>query len=349
MVAEIKESYAKAIVKELLCLRAQDALSINAEDLDFEFAKLVADQALQITHSTVKIVVTENGKPVQVMDFEPEFPAMDGKMPVMLRISHKRESVVSGPTISLVVDPNDMIAIQRFGHLADPIVLDRRIGVPWCVANVYDDSDIESWEAVSRKIELGIQDQGLSSKYRSRDLGKGDIRKIAFIGEKGSLEVGIPKKTVFVDGNQALRSGREFLNSFDFDRLSFNVDRASASGSVHCKARVLGKDIETVLVFKDGMLTDWTHCSELDQILGFDENLRRIGYITMRDNEFTLNLGCSLVESLGEKPESEEDLPGHFNNSLYTIRFVMDRKMDVLATNGEQKTWEVAKKGYFLA
>ena len=67
--------YANAIVRDFLDLRTGDALSINTDERDLEFAKLIAQTALPVTDVTVKIVVIENGKPAQVMEFDPAPPA----------------------------------------------------------------------------------------------------------------------------------------------------------------------------------------------------------------------------------------------------------------------------------
>ena len=61
------ENYANTIIKDLLGLRTGDALSINTDERDVEFAKTIARIALPVTDVTVKIVVIEKGKPVQVL------------------------------------------------------------------------------------------------------------------------------------------------------------------------------------------------------------------------------------------------------------------------------------------
>ncbi|MBO7349665.1 MAG: aminopeptidase, partial [Spirochaetales bacterium] len=83
-------TYAKAIVNDLLALRLGDALSINTEESDVPFAKLVAKEALSVTDVTVKIVVTNNGKPTQVLEFDPTPPAHLPRSYAMLRLSHVR-------------------------------------------------------------------------------------------------------------------------------------------------------------------------------------------------------------------------------------------------------------------
>lgn len=341
----IKEEYAKAIVNDLLGLRAADGLSINTEDNDFEFAKLVANEALAVTNATVKVVVTENGRPMQVMDFDPDYPGLEAKSFVMLRLAHERRRVIERPTLDVILDPNDMIAVQRFCHLADPIVLNRRISVPWCVAKVYDDSDVESWNAIHAKISLNIQNQSLSTVYRCKSLEESDICEMVFSFGDDSFTVGIPHGNLFVCGHQVLRSGREFLTGMDFDRISFVADRNAASGSFTADVEVLGKSQHIRMVFENGLLVDWTHTKELDQLLGFDENLRRIGYITMRDNEIAINLGGSITEALSVLPENEENLPDYFNTSLYTLKCILPKETDVVSTSSNGISKQLVRSG----
>lgn len=348
MMQKIKEEYAKAIVNDLLGLRAADGLSINTEDNDFEFAKLVANEALAVTHSTVKVVVTEGGRPIQVMDFDPEFPGMDAKSFVMLRLAHERKKVFEGPTLDVILDPNDMIAVQRFGHLADPIVLNRRISVPWCVAKVYDDSDEEAWAAIHTKINLNIPSQSLSAVYRSKALENGDLCEMTFTSGEDCFTFGVPQGNLFVSGHQVLRSGREFLTSMDFDRISFIADRNVANGSLSAEVEVLGKTQQIHMVFEKGLLVDWTHTKELDQLLGFDENLRRVGYVSIRDNEFVIYLGGSITEALGVVPEDEENLPDYFNTSLYTIKCRLPKATDIVCTSANGICRQLADKGMLI-
>ncbi len=342
------ESYARAIAGELLDLRLGDALSINTDEEDLEFAKLVANTALGLTDVTVKIVVTKEGRPVNVLEFDPAPPAHMPKGAVMLRLRHvKRRSAVQGHVLDIAVDRNDLGVIQKFGHLAEPVVLNRRIAVPWCVADVFDAGD-PAWEAVERKIGLSVSNQGLAARYRNRRVSEAGIRNIILRGEGFCLNLDVPEGTLFTDGAQTLSSGREFLSTMDFDRISFNVDRASAEGNVRAFLTALGVEQEADLVFRDGLLADWTHTPSLDRLIAFDENLRRPGFISLMDNEICLNLGGALVEALDNVPDSEENLPRWFNTSLYTLRCVLPVKTDVLVTDTNGITEVLMKESQFL-
>ena len=343
------KDYANAIVNDMLSLRLGDALSINTEEVDFEFAKLIANTALPVTDVTVKIVVLNGGKPVQVLDFDPAPPAHMPTGYAMLRLSHESlKEAVSGHVLDMVIDPNDLITVQKLGHLAEPIVLNRRIAVPWCVAKVFDDDDLGSWKVIEQRIELGIQTQSLSARYRKESFENSDISEMIFLGEGTDFSVKVPQSSLFVGGTQVLSSGREFLSGIDFDKLSFLVDRGSATGTFRACVTVFGKTFMADCTFKDGLLVDWTHNVDLDRLLDFDENLRRVGYISMRDHEIIVFLGGALVDALGDAPESEEDIPDYFNTSLYSLACHLSYVVDVNCVSGNGIARELAKEGVFL-
>lgn len=341
-------TYAKAIVNDLLALRLGDALSINTEESDVPFAKLVAKEALSVTDVTVKIVVTNNGKPTQVLEFDPTPPAHLPRSYAMLRLSHVRKAVDEGSCLDIIVDSNDMGAIQKLGHLADPVVLDRRIAVPWCVAEVFDEDDDSSWEALGRKIKLNIPNQSLSAMYRSKSLENSDIAELYFTGEGTDFSVSVPKESLFAGGHKVLQSGREFLTGMDFDRLSFLVDKDSVNGYFTADVTVMGKRQRIRFDFLDGRLVSWSESSELERLLSFDEQLKRVGYISMRDNEVIVNLGGAILDALSDVPISEELLPSWFNMSLYTLRCHLGRSIDICSTDGNGISKVLAKNGVFV-
>ncbi len=340
--------YAKAIVNDLLCLKVGDALSINTEEIDLPFAKTVAEMALSVTDVTVKIVVINKGKPSQVLEFDPAPPAHMARSYAMLRLSHVRKAISEGKFLDVIVDASDLGAIQKMGHLADPVVLDRRIAVPWTVAEVYDEDDLASWDALHRKIDLNIPNQSLASVYRAQSLYNSDIAEIMFEGDGTRFSVSIPKGSLFSGGSRTLDSGREFLIGMDFDRLSFLVDKDSAQGCFTADIVALGKASRAQFVFEDGRLCDWTHSLELDRLLGFDEQLKQIGYISIRDNEVLVHLGGATLDALEDVPISDELLPQWFNMSLYTLRCHLGRNMDICCTDRSGITRILAKDGVFL-
>ena len=53
----------------------QSIIRSNTDEKDVDFAKTIARIALAVTDVTVKIVVIEKGKPLHVLEFDPQPPA----------------------------------------------------------------------------------------------------------------------------------------------------------------------------------------------------------------------------------------------------------------------------------
>lgn len=343
------KAYAKTIVEDLLRLKGGDALSINTEEQDLEFAKEIANTALPITQVTVKIVVTENGKPTQVLEFDPAPPALDPQSFAMLRLAHEKVQKLQEDTdyLEVIVDKEDLVTVQKFGHLAEPVLLNRRISVPWCVARVHE-LNTDKWHEINKKIELGISNQNLISDYRRQFLQQSDFTLLHITGSNTDFTVRIPEGARFLGGTQVLPNGRKFLNSLDFDVISFLLDCNSLDGQLEALTKVLGKDVTCELLFKDGKLVAYQPLKELSTLFAFDENLKKPGYFSFRDKDFTLHLGGSIVDGLEEIPQDESQLPEYFNKSLYTLKLHLDSKLNIFATNCAGKTTELVRRGFFL-
>ncbi len=342
------QAYAKTIVTDLLKLRAGDALSINTEEIDLEFAKEIANTALDITKVTVKIVVTENGKPNQVMEFDPAPPALDAQAFAMLRLAHESQNKQDNTEyLEIIVDKEDLVTVQKFGHLAEPVLLNRRISVPWCVAQIHDDNT-QQWKEINNKIDLGIENQILVADYRRQYLQQSDSVLLHITGKNTDFTVKIPEGARFLGGTQILPNGRKFLNTLNFDVISFITDCNSLEGRLEAHCKILGKELDCTLIFKDGNLVNWTPEKELNSLFNFDDNLKKPGYISFKDKEFILHLGGSLVEGLSIIPENESSLPDYFNKCLYTLKLYLDPKLSIFATNCNGNTTELVRHGFFL-
>jgi len=345
-VENIKKTYAKAIIDDLLKLQEGDALSINTDEQDLDFAKDIANMALVTTKTIVKIVVTDHGKPTQVLEFDPEPPARDPIEFAMLHLSHESSFSSKATTLELSIDKENLVALQKLGHLAEPVMLNRRIAVPWCIATIHE--DLEKWEKLHKKVSLNIAEQSLATDYRKKYLEHSDSVLLHVIGDETNFKVKVPEGARFIGGTQVLPTGRTFLTGLDFDILSFITDCNSLDGQFKAKANVLGKEYEGTFTFKDGVLTNWTHTKEIDVLLDFDENLKKPGYFSFRDKEFILHLGGSVIEGLEQEPEYEDLIPQYFNRSLYTLALKLEEKLTIFATNCEGNTTELVRKGFFL-
>ncbi len=335
--------YANRIVDEFLKLEDGDALSINTEDIDFPFAATVARKALKKTNVTVKIVVTENGKPIEVSDFEVEDrnPSTTRRM-AMLRLKHvkKRENE---KTLEAEVEKDDLAALHKLGHLADPIVTGRRISVPWCVVPVFEDEG-EAEEKLKGTLDEKVSQSIRLADYRKQYMSHSDMDSLFLEADDCNLTLRVPVNMNFLGGSSELSDGRKYVNTTDFDRIAVAVDKNSASGTLKGKTTVFGKDEEIELSFENGVLKDFKGSEKLEKLLSFDDELKKVGYISFRDKEFILTLGGSLQDCLKENSE----LPAYFNTSLYSLKIYLNPRLSVSYAGFTGKRTELCRKGYFI-
>ncbi|MGN1164495.1 MAG: hypothetical protein ACI4S4_06820, partial [Candidatus Ornithospirochaeta sp.] len=109
------EKYADAIVHSLVSLDQNDILSINTEEEDAAFAKLLAQKAKAITNCGSYIQRLEDGKVVEEYDYLSDFPLR--KTPtVFIFVCHFK------PYPDLEVNSEfDAPLLQRFRLLSDPL------------------------------------------------------------------------------------------------------------------------------------------------------------------------------------------------------------------------------------
>ena len=329
--------YQDVITDKLLRLTKGDALSINVEEPDFPIAREIALAAAQKTQVPVKIVVTTKGRPTDVVDIEPEGIYAQALSHVLLRLEPSMESL--GPVLLPDFDDEEenFPLLQKYGHLSEPVSLNRRISVPWCVLP----SDID-------KLSLINADKAIETDYRIRYINSLSPSLLEFSGSGNDFSLMIPAGVSFTGGTSVLPSGRSYLNSMNFDRIVAPVDCNSADGSISCTAVVLGKECEVKLEFRDGVLVDCTAPREFKMLSELDDKLGKPGYISMRDKEFYVYLGGSVFEGIEGEFEDEEDLPDFFNRSLYSLKLELPENINVYCTGRDLKRTELVRKGFFL-
>jgi aminopeptidase len=128
--------YAQLIIDVQLKLTEGDSLSINTEAITMHFARLLARQACLTTRQSVTIVETNHGKVVQAYPIEPEEKEIF-RPPVHTSVMchlFDLDTIPYRTDTDFASVVGEVTAIAKFGHLSDPVFLDRRIAVPW--ANV---------------------------------------------------------------------------------------------------------------------------------------------------------------------------------------------------------------------
>ena len=330
-------NYQDLISDKLLGLMKGDALSINVEEEDFSLAREIALTAANRTQVPVKIVVTVNGKPTDVVDIDPEGTFAQALSHVLLRLEGK-----SGADIPVLLpdfdeEEDNFPLLQRYGHLSEPVSVNRRISVPWCVLP----SDRE-------KLALINADKAVEADYRIKYINSLSPSLLQFSGEENDFTLLIPPSVSFTGGTSVLPNGRRFLNSVNFDRMVCPVDCNSADGRISAETTILGKRCNVVLEFRDGVLVDYDVPSEFKMLTQLDDKLEKPGYISLRDKEFYVYLGGSVFEGIEGNFEDEDDLPQFFNRSLYSLRLELPDSVNIYCTGRDLKKTELVRKGFFL-
>lgn len=345
---DLLHEYADVIASKLLKLTEGTLLSVNTEECDFDFARIVANTALKYTKTTVKIVQTVNGRPSDVIDFDPEGLAVKPNGYAMLRIAHVYPQLdTSEKTLDIIVDKNDLKTVQKLGHLAQPVVLNRRIAVPWASVKVFNPSDLR-WNDIKELTGGNIENACLVADYRKKFLSHSDVHEMVISGDNFQLKVCIPEDTLFVGGSTKLSNGKTFISGFDFETLNVNSDCNSAEGTLKGKAVIFGKPQIIELTLKDGLIVSHSNSPELSRLLEFDQNLRKIGYLSMADRKFSVHFGGALLDCFENEPETEDDIPAYFNQSLYTFEVELDEKLNISFSDCSGKVTELVRKGFFL-
>lgn len=330
-------TYIESIIKCLLRLESGEALSVNTEEKDFEFARNIALAACEVTSVPVKIVVTVNGRPSDVIDIDPQGVAADPVRHVLLRLEHVENREMPEDALDIIVEETDFPTLQKLGHLAEPLTFGRRIALPWCVV------------PANPETELSIDnDRIIAVDYRKKYLNSKKITSLTFKGENTDFEADVPSSVFFFGGSTVLSSGRSFVCCADYEKLSVSLDCNSLEGKFRAKAVIFGRKQVLNLEFKNGKLVSDGNSRELARLLEYDVNLRKAGWLSMKDRDFRLYLGGSPMDGLEGYYEDEEGLPSFFNSSPYSLELQLEDNLNISCYDTGLAQTELVRKGFFL-
>lgn len=340
------KEYATFVNVKLLNLREGDALSVNTEEITFSFAREIANSALEITHCPVKIVVTDNGRPVEVADFEPKGIAVQIKAMAMVRISSvTKEIELNEPSLNVVVDKDDLITCQKHNHLAEPIDLERRIAVPYCVVPYcFNNNEMKA------QVEKAVNDfDSISAvvQFRKQNLLQKDIHTLHFISEFTDFTLDLPENVGFISNLNILSNGRKFNHSIETESIITDVDKNSLNGKFEAKCKVFGKNGIYKFEAENGVIHCLNPSFELKQLLSFDSDINKAGYLKFSDKRFSLFLGGAPIEPVLQDV-NDNKVPDYLNTCIYALELVLDDKMSIISTDCEGKESEIVRKGFFL-
>ncbi len=303
--------YAQLVIDVQLKLTEGDSLSINTEATTMHFARLLAKQACLSTRQSVTIVETNHGKVVQAYPIEPEEKEIF-RPPVHTVVMCHLFNLDDNPyrcrnDFAQVVE--EVTAIAKFGHLSEPVFLDRRIAVPWAnvpypglrwAAELLDQvaTEEQMWNLFSTIYRLDSgwnasfwEEQGNVLEYRKKALNKIGRARVSLICDGWQLEAEIARNTVWAGGRTTLASRRYFCPTLPIQSLHASLDKCSAQGefSVSRPLYVLGVEVTGAwFTVKDGQVTAWqaqTGKEALDAFFSIDEGSRVVSELTLADND----------------------------------------------------------------
>lgn len=125
----ISERYASYIINRQLRLETGEKLTVNCNEDTLEFAGTLSKMAAEATGVPVQLVYIRDGKVETVEEVDPDFTANANGRAVMVHLA-------SFPSFK-ALDESDLSAreLQEYRLIAEPVITDRQISVPW--ATVY--------------------------------------------------------------------------------------------------------------------------------------------------------------------------------------------------------------------
>ena len=125
----ISERYASYIINRQLRLETGEKLTVNCNEDTLDFAGTLSKMAAEATGVPVQLVYIRDGKVETVEEVDPDFTAKANGRAVMVHLA-------SFPSFK-ALDESDLSAreLQEYRLIAEPVITDRQISVPW--ATVY--------------------------------------------------------------------------------------------------------------------------------------------------------------------------------------------------------------------
>ncbi len=306
---DLQHRYARLILEAMARVQEGDAVSINTEGNGVPFAQMLARMASEITLQQSTIVVMEQGKPDSVIPVDPMENDILRPNPtgaVMIRLADPDTKEWEAPQTFTGLD-GDFARLQRYEHLAEPLVFDRRIAVPWVVANLpgpewthqilgEDEHEEALWSILQDILRLDEDDprrtwddQAQMLHYRKQYLQSLKVKSLHLSAPGTDLTFSIPRKSHWEGGMEVLPSGRKFIPTLPMEQLFTAVVAASVEGTVSA-TRPIGLFGQTVtnatFTFEHGVLASYDaewgkHL--LQAFFALDEGAARIGEVALAD------------------------------------------------------------------
>ncbi len=317
----LADRYAYHIVHRMLRLEEGEKLTVNANEETIGFSHKVAHEAAETTGVSVSLVSIENGRVQSVDEIEPSYPAKEAKGNAMLHLASFMKSEFRED------EENDAINLQKHRLLADPIILDRRISIPWAVAYVpdalwaeyvYGSGATTDQLYIDLAAFLGFDDEetdhdssattAMTLAMRCRDLNSMKIKALHL--ESPSLCLDLYPSTGSLTGTSAVRlpNGRFFYPSLPCEDIIIPLDFRKGDGWFKSTLpfRFFDRPFNSVDVrIKNGRITgfDCEDAKYARRFMNIDEKASSLSELILCDNitrssSFNLSFGIPLLDRM---------------------------------------------------
>lgn len=264
------DKYTDAVIISALKIKEGDVLSINTEEENSQFAKLLASKAKSITGNGSYIQRIERGRIVESFDYLSSSPL--SKAPtcfVYIPLFHSYP-ILSGET------EFDAPLLQSFRLLSDPLD-NPEPSLPFVSCPIPSeewDKELEDYGSLSSSLLYNIlsleRDDYISSlnnreeaiRYEVNFLNRKKLVKCRIADDEGSdLEFSFLKDSLFHSSYETTTTGRSFcptITSFDIFRL---IDPLSLNGWINISKPIVlwGKTIRNLSVhFQGGKIVEYS-------------------------------------------------------------------------------------------
>lgn len=265
------EKYADAILHSALKLKRDDVLSINTEEEDYAFARLLAQKAKEVTGNGSYVQVLKNGRVAEEFDILSDFPLK--KSPTVF-IYIPIYKAMDGIELGRQYEAPEL---QRFKLLSDPLG-NPAPSLPFLTCPIpstnWDrmiDEDGNAGISASFLYNiLGLDDEDYlevldrrneNLLYQKKKLNEKGLQKGRIVNDEGTdLEFAFIKEAPFNTTYAETISGRKFnpfVYSSDIFRL---IDIASLNGWLNLNKPIMlfGKRISNLSIFfENGKITSY--------------------------------------------------------------------------------------------
>lgn len=300
----------KLICFSQLNLKSGDSLSINSEESTYNFALDLAKFATKITNLEVTIVVTENGKVSQSVPVEPNL--LDIQKPkvnsqIMCRILDLSKVIYLNNDINLDDISNNILEINKYNLLSEPIDLKRRIAIPWTIVpypsrkfvkhTFFDMSEAEALAYFAKLLRFDNENmvqywtnQATLLNYRTTGLN-GLNNYIEFKNKNSKFKAFLLNDSLWKSNFITLNNKRSFYNFLPSQSIHNNFDYTTFNGHIEATRDfyLFGKLVKKATFnIKDGKVISYKaqeNKEALDTYFNCDENANIVSSIYLSDEE----------------------------------------------------------------